>query len=68
MRIPSSIAYRDHIRLSDWFAKTAENSEKQRAVSLLFRPPNYRQTRISAANERLLADNLREKQREQQNA
>ena|SRR5215472_10975350 len=68
MRISLSIAYRDHIRLPDWFAKTLENSEKQRAVSLLFRPPNYRQTRISAANERLLADNLREDQREQQNA
>jgi hypothetical protein len=45
--------------------KTAENSEKQRAVSLLFRPSVARKPRISAGGDEPLAVNFREEQRKQ---
>jgi len=43
--------------------KTAGNSEEQRAASLLFRHSIAREPRISAENERLLADNFMPKPR-----
>jgi hypothetical protein len=45
--------------------KTAGNSEKQRAASLLFRPSIARKPSISAENEGPLADNFVSKQQKQ---
>src|SRR5215472_1719219 len=42
--------------------RVRENSEKQRAASLLFRPPVARKPRISTGNERPLAVNFRPEQ------
>jgi hypothetical protein len=60
------------IRSSDHFAKSRffaqqqrETAKKQRAGSLLFRLAIFRKPRISAENERSLAVNFMEKQREQ---
>src|SRR5215469_6072642 len=43
--------------------KTAENSEKQRTFSLLFRRSNWQKPRISAASEMSIAVNFWPKQR-----
>jgi hypothetical protein len=63
----SKPASAEEYRIDDcWIAtKAAKNSEQQRTVSLLFRLPNLRQPRISAANKISAAVNFREKQRKQ---
>src|SRR5262249_16998680 len=48
--------------------RVRENSEKQRAASLLFLPPVARKPRISTANERPLGVNFRPEQLKQRKA
>jgi hypothetical protein len=48
-----------------YYEKSEETAAKQRPVSLFSRWPNRRRPRVSAQNEMLFADNLREKQRKQ---
>src|ERR1700730_10073798 len=56
-RIPA-LAVRHLLQPWCLFTNTAGNSQKQRAVLLLFGLPNRRRSRISAANETSLPDNL----------
>jgi hypothetical protein len=56
--LPVNQLWHRHLAAAGSAAKTAGNSEKQRAASLLFWPPKRRQPKISAANEISLAVNL----------